>query len=74
MSAAKTDQSTKLIVKVQTGVTESGQAKYEQRNFSYINPAAADDGLLAIGKSLGALQSHSVGAVMRQDVYTLSEA
>lgn len=50
MPAIKTDQSTKLIIKVQTGVTESGKAKYSQRGFASINPATADDGLLTVRK------------------------
>ncbi|MDQ0202582.1 DUF1659 domain-containing protein [Pectinatus haikarae] len=73
MAAIKKDQSTSLIVKVQNGVTESGQAKYAQRSFASINPAASDDSLLAAGTAIGALQSHAVGMVMRQDVCTLGE-
>ncbi|WP_182186075.1 DUF1659 domain-containing protein [Pectinatus frisingensis] len=74
MPAIKTDQSTKLIIKVQTGVTESGKAKYSQRSFASINPATADDGLLTVGKSISELQKYPAGVIMRQDVCTLDEA
>ncbi|MBB5336801.1 DUF1659 domain-containing protein [Pectinatus brassicae] len=74
MAATKTEQSTKLIVKVQTGLTASGEPKFSQRNFASINAAATDDSLLSAGNALGALQEYPVGAVMRQDVCTLSEA
>ncbi len=73
MAATKTDQSTKLIVKVQTGLTSGGEPQYSQRSFSSINPAATDDSLLSAGNALGTLQEHEVGSIMRQDVCTLSE-
>ncbi|WP_196594252.1 DUF1659 domain-containing protein [Pectinatus sottacetonis] len=74
MAVTKTDQSTKLIVNVQTGVDANGKAKYGQRNFASINPGVSDDVLLSTGKALGTLQSHQLGTIMRQDECTLSEA
>lgn len=65
--AVKKDQTTKLILKVQTGTNAAGAATYSQRIFAHVNPALSDDDFLAIATALGSLQAHEVGSVNRQD-------
>lgn len=72
--AVKTDKTSKLILKVQTGTNTAGEPTYSQRSFANINPALSDDDFLAIGTAVAALQSHTVGAVNRQDGATVVTA
>ena len=67
MAAKKEDASTKLVVKVVTGVATSGKAITANRSFSAVNPAVTDDQMLDVGTKIGALQSHDVQAITRID-------
>ena len=73
MAAVKANESTKLVLKVETGTKANGTPIYNQRTFTKINPAIGNDDLLAIGQQLGELQAYTVGAVTRQDVTELVE-
>lgn len=74
MAATKKNQTSKLIIRVESGVNSSGAAVYSQRTFTHINPALSDDDVLNIGKVLGALQKYPVDSVNRQDAAALAEA
>ncbi|WP_019551978.1 DUF1659 domain-containing protein [Propionispira raffinosivorans] len=74
MAAAKKGQTSKLILKVQTGLNKAGEVTLSQRTFNNVNPALADVDLLAIGTALGALQSHTVDSVNRQDEAQIGQA
>ena len=49
MAAAKKGQTSKLILKVQTGLNKAGEMTLSQRTFTNVNPALADADLLEIG-------------------------
>ena len=70
--AVKNDATTKLVIKVVTGITESGKDKYSNRTFQHIAPELSTDDAYAIGTALGALQEHTVGAVSRIDSANLA--
>ena len=70
--AVKHDATTKLVIKVATGTTESGKPQYGSRTFQHIAPELADDDAYAIGTALGALQAHPVSAVSRLDSANLA--
>jgi Protein of unknown function (DUF1659). len=72
--AIKKDQTSKMILKVQTGVNAAGVAAYSQRTFANIDPALSDDDFLAIAKALGSLQSQTVGSIHRQDAASILQA
>ncbi len=70
--ASKTDNTTKLILKV----FKDGSSDPEntlQRTFSHINPALTDDAVFAIGQKLAALQSHELAGISRTDSATIAE-
>lgn len=67
MAITKVDLETKMILKVQTGVTAAGKPAYAQRSLKHINPALGNDDFLDIGEAIGGLQSHEVASVARQD-------
>ena len=67
MAITKVDLETKMILKVQTGVTAAGKPAYAQRSLKHINPALGNDDLLDIGEAIGGLQSHEGASVARQD-------
>lgn len=69
--ATKANESTKLILKVETGVSASGQPAYSQRTFGNINPLTGNDDLFAIGTALAGLQSCPLGSINRQDAAAL---
>ncbi len=73
MAVKKMGAATKLILKVQTGTNAQGAPTYGQRMVQNVNPALGDEDFLAIGKSLGSLQSHTLKDVMRQDAAALTE-
>jgi len=70
----RTDEATKLTLKVVTGQTEAGDNTYSSRNFSKIDPEADDASLYSVGNGLGSLQSHTVGFINRTDTATLVPA
>ena len=65
--AKKSEQATKLVLKVVTGQKADGTMSTAQRAFAGMNPALADEDILSIGTKLGALQRYEIAAVGRTD-------
>ena len=74
MAVNKSEQAAKLMIKVQTGVSASGNPVYRQRSFANMNPALADEDVLNIGTTIGQLQKHNVESISRQDNAVLATA
>lgn len=71
MAVNKVAQSTRLVVKVQTGTNAAGSPVYRQRSFTNAKAAAADSDVYAIGQGLGGLQKYPVISISRLDDNTL---
>lgn len=69
--AVRSNEVTRLNLKVVTGSDESGKDTFATRGFT-VNPELDDDTILAIGKKLGNLQSFPVEAIARQDNASLA--
>ena len=65
--AKKSEQATKLVLKVVTGQKADGTLSTAQRALAGMNPALADEDILSIGTKLGALQRYEIAAVGRTD-------
>lgn len=65
MAVIKTPQSSKLVVKVQTGVNTSGNPVYRLRSFQNVKPSAADADVHAVAQALADLQQHAVANIAR---------
>ena len=65
--AKKSEQATKLVLKVVTGQKADGTPSTAQRSFANVNPALSDEDILSIGTKLGALQRYEIAAVGRTD-------
>ncbi len=65
--AKRTEEATKLAVKVKVENPETGKAAYSQRIFAHIDPALSDEDAFSIGTKLGALQAHEVAGLNRTD-------
>lgn len=74
MAVQRNNASGKLLLKVATGTDKKGATVYSERSFAHLNPVLSDTDALEIGQKLGALQSHDVAAVSRQDNAQLVEA
>lgn len=74
MAAVKTNETTKLILAVETGTTAGGVPVYGKRSFADIRPSISDDDVLSVGTALAELQTRTLGKVMRQDTAVLVEA
>ena len=71
--AKRTEESTKLAVKVKLENPETGKTSYSQRVFAHINPQLTDEDAFSIGTKLGALQAHEVAGLNRTDAAGLTE-
>ncbi|MEN6414803.1 MAG: DUF1659 domain-containing protein [Veillonellales bacterium] len=71
MAVNKVAQSTRLVVKVQTGTNAAGNPVYRQRSFTNTKASAADSDVYAIGQGLGSLQKYPVISISRLDENTL---
>ena len=67
MAVTKVPQTTKLVVKVQTGLNAAGNPVYKMRSFANVKPAAADSDIHAIGLGLAGLQKYPPVNVARID-------
>ncbi|MEG6585013.1 DUF1659 domain-containing protein [Dendrosporobacter sp. 1207_IL3150] len=67
MAIVKVPQSSRLIIKVQTGVNTAGNPVYRQRSFNNLKPGAVDSDVHAVGLALSSLQLHPVEGVSRID-------
>ena len=68
-----TVETSKLILKVEAGLTKTGKTAYAQRSFANITPTLADADVYAIGQKLAGLQTGTVAAISRQNVKAFSE-
>jgi hypothetical protein len=71
MAIQKAAQGTKIVLKVQNGVTDSGQPKYVERRYSNVKQAATDQNIYDVCDGIGSLQSHPVSAISRIDENSL---
>lgn len=71
MAIVKTPQSSKLVIKVQTGVNASGKPVYRLRSYTNVKTSAVDADVFAVGQAMGALQRFSAFELSRQDQGTL---
>lgn len=74
MAVNKVPQGAKLVIKVQTGISATGNPVFRQRSYSNIKTTAADADMYAIGTGLAGLQKHSVESIFRTDESQLVEA
>lgn len=73
MAVTREGKETAVILKVETGYTDSGSAKYSSRTQSSINPDVSDDNLLSYATALAGLQVYPLGMVQRRDTVQLVE-
>lgn len=66
MATVKENETARLTVKVESGVDESGKAKYSARSITDLDPALGDDDARTIGELYGGLQAYPVSAIVRQ--------
>lgn len=72
MAVVKVPQNGKLSLKVQTGVSATGNPVYRLRAFANIRAGATDSDVLAVAEGLANLQKHKLADIIRQDVNNLS--
>lgn len=68
MAVTSKQDSCKLMLSVVTGQTESGADKHATRSIANVNPALTADDAYDVAVAIGALQTHAVDAIKRQDV------
>ena len=68
MAVTSKQDSCKLMLSVVTGQTESGADKHATRSIANVNPGLTADDAYDVAVAIGALQTHAVDAVKRQDV------
>ena len=68
------DSSTTLKFRVATGTTDEGKTTFADRTLSNVNPDLTDDQFYNIGTKFSALQSRTLGAVIRTttDVFDIN--
>jgi hypothetical protein len=67
MAVVKTPDNSRLIIKVQTGVSDAGNPVFRQRSFNNVKADAADADIYAVGQAIGGLQQHAVSSIGRID-------
>lgn len=73
MATVRSDETKKIQVKVETGVTSGGKPTYSIRTLSNIKNALPDDDARVIGSGYGALQTYPVGAIVLAETAVLVE-
>ena len=73
MAAVKTNESTKLVLSVETGASAGGAPIYGQRSLSHIRPSLSDTDALAVGTAVAGLQIYPLSKVTRHDKAVLVE-
>lgn len=68
MAVTSKQDSCKLMLSVVTGQTESGADKHAMRSIANVNPDLTADDAYNVAVNIGALQTHAVDAIKRQDV------
>ena len=67
MAVVKIPQAGTLTVKVQDGVTTSGNPNYKNRSWNSVNSGATDAAVFAVGSALADVQSHTLVDILRVD-------
>lgn len=67
MAVTKVPQTSRLAIKVQTGVNAAGNPVYRQRSFANIKTAAVDSDVFAVAQGIAGLQKDPVNGVSRID-------
>ena len=70
---ARKDETTKLTLRVITGVGADGKTIYKNRTVGSIAPALTDADALTVGKGFADLQKHGLSQVLRTDTAVLAE-
>jgi len=73
MALVEKKAGTSLILKVENGQSASGTTLYANRTISSVNPAAVNQDVYDIGKSVAALLNNALNAVIRKDLTDLAE-
>ena len=71
MAALRVNEESKLTLKVATGTTARGGTSYSNRNVVNISPVATDTKVLEFATGYAALQSHTLGSVVRTNTAEL---
>ncbi len=67
MAVSNVPQSSRFVVKVQTGLNAAGNPVYRQCNFRNLKVDAAEADVYAAGQGLGGLQTYPVATISRID-------
>ena len=70
---ARKDATSKVTLKVITGVGADGKTIYRNRTISGIAPTLTDADALSVGRGFGALQKHGLSLVTRTDTAVLED-
>ena len=74
MAVVRNADASRLMVRVQTGVSSTGKPVLKNRTFAGVKAAAADEAVYEVAGALAGLQLHPLDAVLREDNGTLAEA
>ena len=74
MATVRGAESSKIMVDVIVGVTETGKDKTSARTISNIKPEVSDDDRRAIGNMYAGLQTYPVSSIRTQETAVLLEA
>ena len=70
---ARKDETSRLTLKVSTGVGADGKTLYKNRTFGNVSPTLADADALTIGRGLASLQKHGLSQVLRTDMAVIED-
>lgn len=70
---ARKDMTSKITLKVSTGVGTDGKAIYKNRTISGIAPSLTDADALTVGRGFAGLQRHGLSLVTRTDTAVLED-
>lgn len=73
MAVNASEERTRLLIKVENGLTASGHTAYAERSFADMSPSLSNDDFFAVGKGLAGLQANTLNAIRRQTTVTLAE-
>ena len=74
MAVSKAVESSKMVLRVQTGLDGAGKAAYKNVSLNGLDPAAADADVYDAATALGGLQQYAVASVLRVDQGRLTNA
>lgn len=74
MAVTRIVETSRLILRVQSGLNAAGQEVYTNLSLNGLCPDALDADVYEVGAALGALQQSPVAAVMRRDEGRLTSA